>query len=376
MIYLDCNATTPLEPELSQLILNLMLSEYGNEGSRTHEYGSLAKRVVQKARQQVADLLNGQPEEVIFTSGATESNNLAILGLSEYGINQQKNHIITTSIEHKAVLEPIAELEKRGYEISYVAPDSSGRVDAEEILKKIKPTTLLISVMHVNNETGIIQPIARIAEGLEKYDIFFHTDAAQSFGKIHGELQNKRIDLVSFSGHKIFAPKGIGGLLIRKRNMKAPPLKPLFFGGGQERGLRPGTLPTHLIAALGQASELSMRDHDLREKKCREIQKVAIDFFQSIGGIVNGKKEYLLPTTLNIHLPGIRSEAAMVVLKSIVAISNGSACTSSSYEPSHVLKEHGLNDAELKECIRVSWCHLTPKIPWVQIKNALEILKN
>jgi len=253
-VYLDCNATTPLDPRVRQVLLRYLDEEYGNEGSRTHEYGSAAKRAVQQARDQVASVVDCKREEVLFTSGATESNNLAILGLVDFGIANNRRHIVSTMIEHKAVLEPLADLESRGFEVTYVKPQADGIVRAVDVLSALRPDTLLVTVMHVNNETGVIQPVDEIASGMANHLAFLHVDAAQSFGKIAVTLKNQRIDLISVSGHKIYAPKGIGALITRRRGYEKVPLKPLMFGGGQERGIRPGTLPVALIAALGEAA--------------------------------------------------------------------------------------------------------------------------
>ena len=246
-VYLDCNATTPLEPEVQREMLRFFEGEFGNAGSRTHEFGARAKQAIQKARDQVAALVSAQREEVIFTSGATESNNLAILGLAAFGEQSKRRHIISTQIEHKAVLEPLEELERRGFEVEFLAPNSDGRVETEKIHAALRPDTLLVSVMHANNETGVIQPIEEIATILGKHAAYFHVDAAQTFGKLIEPLRNPRIDFISASAHKIYGPKGVGALIARRRGFDRAPLTPLLFGGGQERGLRPGTLPVPLI---------------------------------------------------------------------------------------------------------------------------------
>lgn len=282
--YLDCNATTPIDPRVRSVLLHYLDTEYGNEGSRTHEYGSSAKRAVQ-SRDQISLVLECKREEVLFTSGATESNNLALLGLADFGLETGRKHIVSTLIEHKAVLEPLAELASRGFEVTYVRPRSDGVVPASDILAAIRPDTLLVSVMHVNNETGVIQPIKEIADGLQSQNAYLHVDAAQSFGKISSELVNQRIDLISISGHKLYAPKGIGALITRRRGYEKVPLKPLMFGGGQERGIRPGTLPVALIAALGEAAELSGKESVMWMKHCALIKKDAINALCAIGAI-------------------------------------------------------------------------------------------
>jgi cysteine desulfurase len=374
--YLDCNATTPIDPRVRSVLLHYLDAEYGNEGSRTHEYGSSAKRAVQKARDQISLVLECKREEVLFTSGATESNNLALLGLADFGLETGRKHIVSTLIEHKAVLEPLAELASRGFEVTYVRPRSDGVVPASDILAAIRPDTLLVSVMHVNNETGVIQPIKEIADGLQKQNAYLHVDAAQSFGKISSELVNQRIDLISISGHKLYAPKGIGALITRRRGYEKVPLKPLMFGGGQERGIRPGTLPVALIAALGEAAELSGKESEKWMKHCALIKKDAINALCAIGAIPVGPSGSVIDSTLTIEFPAIDSEALIVGLQGYAAISNGSACTSSSYKPSHVLKAMGMVDGRATRCVRLSWSHLTPNPDWTSISNRIQELLN
>ena len=250
-IYLDCNATTPIDPAVLEKMYRVWSEEPGNAGSRTHGYGLRAKKLVQRAREQVASVVKGGPDEVLFTSGATESNNLAILGLTPYGIRTGRRHIVSTAIEHKAVLEPLEELEKRDFTVTLVPPSSSGAVTAESVMYALRPDTLLVSIMHVNNETGIRQPIDEIAALLRSHDAYFHVDAAQGFGKELDTLQEDRIDLISISSHKIFGPVGVGCLFARRRGFTRAPLEPIAFGGGQERGLRHGTLPVPLIVGFG-----------------------------------------------------------------------------------------------------------------------------
>lgn len=357
-IYLDCNATTPLEPEVVKIMNQYMVEHFGNEGSHTHHHGTLAKAAVNHSRDQIAKLVNCSRNEITFTSGATESNNLAILGLREFALHTKRTHIITSAIEHKAVLEPIECLKKQGFEIDIIQPDSTGRIDPSSIQQKIKPNTLLVSIMSANNETGVIQPIDEITNLLND-EIYFHVDAAQSFGKIIKPLQNKRIDLISVSGHKIYGPKGIGVLITRLRNYEKPPLTPLVFGGGQERGLRPGTLPVFLIAGLGKAAELSIHNHEKRNLINTNIQKQFINFFQEFKVHFNGDLNNLLPNTINFSIPGIDSEAFMLLSKELMSVSNGSACTTSNYQPSHVISAMTNDPNITKGAIRISWCHDT-----------------
>jgi cysteine desulfurase len=374
-IYLDCNATTPLDPEVREVLLHYLDDDFGNEGSRTHEYGSRAKQAVQKARDQVGAVVGAKRDEVIFTSGATESNNLAILGLAAFGKETGKRHVIGTRLEHKAVIEPLDALEANGFEVSWLASDRDGRVSPEELADVLRPDTLLVSVMAANNETGVRQPLDEICEVLAGHSAFFHTDAAQAFGKDLAPLLNSRIDLISLSGHKLFAPKGVGALITRRRGYERPPLKPLVHGGGQERGLRPGTLPVALLAALGQAAESAVRDVKKRKLHCRKIKDAALAAFASLSARINGREEGTMDHVLNLSFPGLDSEALIVTLKDLIAISNGSACTSSSYKPSHVIKAMGYSDDEANEAVRLSWCHLTPEVNWEAVAERIIALR-
>ena len=373
-VYLDCNATTPLDPRVRQVLLRYLDEEYGNEGSRTHEYGSAAKRAVQQARDQVASVVDCKREEVLFTSGATESNNLAILGLVDFGIANNRRHIVSTMIEHKAVLEPLADLESRGFEVTYVKPQADGIVRAADVLSALRPDTFLVTVMHVNNETGVIQPLDEIASGMANHLAFLHVDAAQSFGKIIRTLKNQRIDLISVSGHKLYAPKGIGVLITRRRGYEKVPLKPLMFGGGQERGIRPGTLPVALIAALGEAAALSVAESGKWMERCASIKASALGALLPLGGVPVGPEAGVISSTLNIRFPMLDSEALIVGLQGYAAVSNGSACTSSSYKPSHVLKAMGMDDVAATRCVRLSWSHLTPDPDWDSISKRIRQL--
>lgn len=345
-IYLDYAATTPVDPEVADLMRYYMVEEFGNAGSRTHEYGTRAKKAVQKAREQIATIAGCQPDEVIFTSGATESNNLAILGLRKHGEKTGKKHIISTAIEHKAVLEPLEHLrDEYGFEVDFIRPDLSGAIAAEQVRGLLREDTLLVSVMHVNNETGIIQPIEKIAEILSGSEIFLHVDAAQSFAKLKDPLINPRIDMISLSGHKLCGPKGVGALVTRRRKYRRLPLSPLAYGGGQEFGLRPGTLPVHLIVGIGEAAKkLANRDF---------LSEVTLDHYiaEISGQLVGhdlvpiGDCSKRVPFILSFAITGLDSEAIILKLKDTVSVSNGSACTSASYEVSHVLSAMGVEEA-------------------------------
>ena len=355
--YFDYAATTPVDPRVAELIMNLMIEEFGNAGSRTHEFGTRAARAGETARTQVASVVDADPAEVIFTSGATESDNLAILGLAAHGEAHGLRHIVSTSIEHKAVLEPLEFLAEKGFTIDLISPNESGAVNADDVLSAVREDTLLVSVMHVNNETGIRQPLDQIAAGLSDSPTFFHTDAAQGFGKDLSPLTNKRLDLISVSGHKVYASKGVGALITRRRNRELPPLTPLQRGGGQERGMRPGTLPVNLVAGLGLSSALALEEAANRQKSCENTRLHVLELFASLGAEINGDPDLSVPHIVNASFPGLDSEAVILALREVLSFSNGSACTSASYEPSHVLTAMGLSDDARRGAIRLSWSH-------------------
>jgi cysteine desulfurase len=367
-VYLDCSATTPLEPAVAEEIRFYLEDEYGNAGSRTHEFGMRAKRRVQRAREQVARLASAEPDEVVFTSGATEANNLAILGLRGWAEAQERRHFVTTAIEHKAVLEPMQALEREGFDVSYVGVSSDGRVSVDDVMAAVRPETALVSVMHVNNETGICQPLAELAQRMAGHDVFLHVDAAQSFGKLPDRVLNDlRIDLISVSAHKLFGPKGVGALIARRRRYQRPPLRPLMHGGGQEAGLRPGTQPVALIAGLGTAAELAERDRDRRDTAVRAFRERALSSLSTLGAELNGDPDHGVPHIVNASIPGVDAEALMLALKPFAAFSNGSACTSHSYTSSHVLTAMGYPEERVAGAIRLSWSHLTPEPDWPAI---------
>ena len=371
-IYLDHAATTTVDTRVAALVIATMLDDFGNAGSRTHGYGLDALRLVNAAREQVARAIGVEPDEVVFTSGATESDNIALLGLAAHGEATGRRHVVSTSIEHKAVLEPLAALEARGFEVTRVAPGRSGHVSAEGVLAAVRADTLLVSVMHGNNETGALQPIAAIADGLSPDGPYLHVDAAQTFGRETATLRNRRLDLVSVSAHKVFGPKGVGALVTRRRGMRRPPLTPLMVGGGQERGLRPGTLPVPLIAGFGLASELAVTEESQRSAACLATRREALDAFEVLVPAIHGDPAMgVLPNILSLSVPGVDSEAVMVALKGVAAISNGSACTSSRYEPSHVLVAMGLGEDEIAGTVRMSWSHATGHVPWGEIAAKL-----
>ena len=373
-VYLDCNATTPVDPRIADEVYRHMVEEFGNAGSRTHEYGNRAKKAVEAAREQVATVVDARREEVIFTSGATESNNLALLGLAAHGERMGKRHIVSTQIEHKAILDPLEHLQQRGFEVTLVQPTQGGWVEPEAVAEALREDTLLVSVMHVNNETGVIQPIAEMVDRLKDHDAYFHTDAAQGFGKDLDQLRHPRIDMISISGHKLYAPKGIGAMVLRRRKFRRPPLGPIMHGGGQERGIRPGTLPVHLIIGLGKASELANEEHQEWRRKCVSFREELLNALAPLDPQINGDLQRTAPHTLNLSFAEIDSEAVMLALRDLVAISNGSACTSAGYDPSHVLQALGLPAVRARGATRWSWCHQTVAPDWPAVTDAIRKL--
>ncbi|MEV6631578.1 cysteine desulfurase DndA [Actinoplanes sp. NPDC051470] len=373
-VYLDANATTPVDKRVADLVMGYLTEEFGNAGSRTHEIGHAAQTAVARARRQVAQVVDSADDEVIFTSGATEANNIALLGLAPEGERSDRRHIVSTAIEHKAVLGPLERLAGSGFEIDLVKPDRFGRVSAEEIASKVRPDTLVVSMMAVNNETGVIQPLSELCGLLADQSAYLHVDAAQAFGKLLPELRHERIDLISISGHKIFAPKGIGALVTRRRGFRRPPLTPLLVGGGQERGLRPGTLPVALIAGLGLASELAVAEHAERRASCAAFRGEVLRGLAPLDPVIHGEPAHTMPHVVNLSLPGLDSEAVMVAWRGLLAVSNGSACTSASYDPSHVLSAMELPDDEIRSALRLSWTHLTEPVDWTEAATRLRDL--
>ena len=371
-VYLDCAATTPLVPEVREEVLRYLDRDFGNAGSRTHDYGLKARAVVEQARHRVADALGASRGDIVFTSGATESNNLALVGLRSEGERSGRRHIVTTAIEHHAVLEPLAELERLGFRVDRVRPDGGGAVRPEDIAGAVGPDTLAVSVMHVNNETGVVQPIGPIAAMLGDSPAIFHVDAAQGIGSEPATLRHPRIDLVSISGHKIHAPKGVGALVVRRRDGARPPLTPLMFGGGQERGLRPGTLPVALIAGLAKAVELVVEEHEERSRRCREFRRALLEGLAPLGAVTNPDPARTVPHILNIAIPGMESETVIEAWKSLVAISQGAACTSTTYTCSHVLGAMELPRWRQDGALRLSWCHRTPMPDTAAMVRAIE----
>ena len=371
-IYLDTAATTPVDQRVRDEVVRYLDAEFGNAGSRTHEFGRRARSAVEQARHHVAAVVEAARGDVIFTSGATEGNNLAILGLAAHGIATSRRHVVSTAIEHAAVHEPLRVLAARGFDVTLVPPTSYGDVRVEDIVSAVREDTLLVSVMHVNNETGVVQPISDVAQHLADHDACLHVDAAQGYGKELTALRHPRIDLVSVSGHKIGAPKGVGALILRRRNGRRPPLEPLMHGGGQERGLRPGTLPVALIAGFGRAAELTLTEHAARAEKCHALRRHLLNGLAPLHPMINGHPDARVPHILNLSLGDFDAETVIDAWRDLVAISNGAACTSAQYTCSHVLSAMGLPAHRIAGAVRLSWQHDTPAPPVGQMVAALE----
>ena len=356
-VYLDFNSSAPIDPRVLDYMIEVYKDSIGNADSRTHDFGDQARKVVEKARLEAADLLGINKDEVFFTSGATESNNIALQGLREYAKKTGKNHIITTSIEHKAIIETAKYMAEEGFDVDFVDPGISGRIDYEKIINVIRPETLVISVMHVNNETGIIQPVMELGNYLADKDILFHVDATQSFGKLVDELRVLKYDMLSMSAHKIGGPQGVGMLILRKKGFRRLPVKGIMYGGQQEHGIRPGTIPVALVAGMGKACELVAAEYTTNQKKCKLIKEKLIELLNDSGikYEINGAQDYCVSNTLNICIPGVNSEALMIASKQFCGVSNGSACNSKSYRPSFVLKAMGIPVEKIESSIRISW---------------------
>lgn len=362
-VYLDYNASAPLDPRVLDVMVDSYINHYGNADSRTHDFGDDVRLQVEDARGKLASLLGVRKDEVFFTSGATESNNLALLGLAEYGLAHGKTHIITSSIEHKAVLEAAKHLKTIGFDVDFVDPDESGIIQVDRVLSLLRPETLLVSIMHVNNETGVIQPVKEIGQALKAKGVLFHTDATQSCGKLVDEVRDLSYDLMSVAAHKMYGPQGIGALIMRKTRFKLPPVKKILYGGPQEHGIRPGTLPTALIVGFGKAAEIAEKEYSSNHEQAEEIKKMLIGMLEDSGirYCVNGDLSASVSTTLNISFLGISSEALMIYTKKYCALSNGSACNSSSYNPSYVLTAMGLDYERLESAVRISWGRFSNK---------------
>ena len=377
-VYLDYNASTPIDLRVLDCMVDVYKNSIGNADSRTHSFGERARSVVEHARKQVSTLLGISSDEVFFTSGATESNNIAIMGLVDYGKKNGKMHIITTAIEHKAVLETAKYLSEIGFEVEFIKPGINGRVNAADVLDKVREDTLLVSVMHVNNETGIIQPVKEIGDSLNQKDVLFHVDATQSCGKLVEEIRGIKYNMLSFSAHKLMGPQGVGALVLMKNRYKLPPVKNIMYGGQQEHGIRPGTIPVALVAGCGMTCEIAKTEYKENAKKAIEVKKAVIQEFDASGMeySINGDQKFCIDTTINVSLKGVSSEALMISTKQFCGVSNGSACTSKSYSPSYVLAAMGIDDDTIENSLRISWGPGTNKNEAVVgIKELLAVAK-
>jgi len=350
-IYLDYSATTPVDPRVAEKMIPWLTEQFGNPASRSHAYGWAAEKAVEEARENVAGLVNADPREIIWTSGATESNNLAIKGAANFYQGKGK-HIITVKTEHKAVLDAFRELERQGFEATYLDVDENGLVDLEALKSAIRPETVLVSIMFVNNEIGVIQPIGEIGEICRENKIVFHVDAAQASGKVDIDLKELKVDLMSFSAHKIYGPKGIGALYVRRKPRVR--LEAQMHGGGHERGMRSGTLPTHQIVGMGEAFRLAREEMGTENERVRMLRDRLLKGFEDMEAVyVNGDLERRVPHNINISFAYVEGESLIMAIKD-VAVSSGSACTSASLEPSYVLRALGRNDELAHSSIRFS----------------------
>lgn len=357
-IYFDYSATTPVDPRVADLMCKYLTTDgvFGNPASRSHQFGWDADEAIEKARKQVADLVNADPREIVWTSGATESDNLAIKGVAHF---YQKNgkHIITSKTEHKAVLDSCRQLEREGFDITYLEPESTGLIDLDKLKAAMRDDTILVSIMHVNNEIGVIQDIEAIGELTRERKILFHVDAAQSAGKVPIDLSQLKVDLMSFSGHKIYGPKGIGALYVRRKPRVR--LEAQMHGGGHERGMRSGTLATHQIVGMGEAFRLAKEEMATENERVRMLRDRLLDGLKDIEEVyINGDMDQRVPHNLNISFNFVEGESLIMALKDL-AVSSGSACTSASLEPSYVLRALGRSDELAHSSIRFSMGRFT-----------------
>src|SRR5690554_1216907 len=350
-IYLDYSATTPVDPRVAEKMIPYLTEHFGNPASRSHVFGWTAEKAVENAREEVARLVNADPREIIWTSGATESDNLAIKGAANFYSGKGK-HIITVMTEHKAVIDPVRELERLGFEATFLQPEPNGLVDVEKFRAAIRPDTVLASVMLVNNEIGVIQDIESIGNICRENGVIFHVDAAQATGKVAIDLEKLPVDLMSFSAHKTYGPKGIGALYVRRKPRVR--LEAQMHGGGHERGLRSGTLATHQIVGMGEAFRIAREEMDFEIARIRRLRDKLLTGLQEIEEVyVNGDLKQRVPHNLNISFNYVEGESLIMAVKDI-AVSSGSACTSASLEPSYVLRALGRSDELAHSSIRFS----------------------
>ncbi len=368
-IYLDYSATTPVDPRVAQKMIPFLTEQFGNPASRSHAFGWEAEKAVEEAREHVAALLNADPKEIIWTSGATEGNNLAIKGAANFYKGKGK-HIVTMKTEHKAVLDTVRELERQGFVATYLDPQQNGLLDLDKFKAALRPDTVLVSVMMVNNEIGVIQPIAEIGEICRSKGIIFHCDAVQAAGKIPIDLQKLKVDLLTVTAHKVYGPKGIGALYVRRKPRVR--IEPQIHGGGHERGLRSGTLPTHQIVGMGEAFRIAKLEMAAESERIRALRDKLLNGFKDMEEVyVNGDMERRIPGNLNISFNFVEGESLIMGIKD-VAVSSGSACTSASLEPSYVLRALGRSDELAHSSIRFTIGRFTTE---EEIDYAVKLLR-
>ena len=369
-VYLDYAATTPVDKRVAEKMIPYLTETFGNPASNSHSFGWVAEEAVEEARANIAALINADPKEIIFTSGATESDNLAIKGAANFYKTKGK-HLITVKTEHKAVLDTMRELERQGFEVTYLGVQENGLIDLEELKAAIRDDTILISVMWVNNEIGVVQDIPTIGEICRERKIIFHVDAAQACGKVPVDVEAAKIDLLSMSGHKVYGPKGIGALYVRRKPRVR--LEAQMHGGGHERGFRSGTLPTHQIVGMGEAFRIAKEELEQDMAHYRKLRDI---FLKGIEGIeevyINGDLEHRAPNNLNVSFNFVEGESLIMAVKEL-AVSSGSACTSASLEPSYVLRALGRNDELAHSSLRITFGRMTTE---EEVKFAAELIKS
>ncbi len=370
-IYLDYSATTPVDPRVASVMIPYLTEHYGNPASRSHPFGWTAEKAVENAREEVAKLVGADPREIVWTSGATESNNLAIKGAANFYAATKGKHIITIATEHKAVIDAIRELERVGFTATYLQPEPDGLVDLAKFKAAIQPDTVLASVMLVNNEIGVIQDIEAIGNICRENNVIFHVDAAQATGKVAIDLEKLPVDLMSFSAHKTYGPKGIGALYVRRKPRIR--IEAQMHGGGHERGMRSGTLATHQIVGMGEAFRIAREEMEFENARIRKLRDKLLHGLQSIEETyVNGDLAHRIPHNLNISFNYVEGESLIMAVKDI-AVSSGSACTSASLEPSYVLRAIGRNDELAHSSIRFSIGRFTTE---ADVDYTIELMKS
>lgn len=370
-VYLDYAATNPVDPLVAASMAECLTLEgvFANPASGSHRYGLAARAKVERARQQVAALINAHDEQIIWTSGATESDNLAIQGVAHISARLNRRHLVTAKTEHKAVVDTCKQLESEGFKVTYLVPDKSGRISPHQVEEVLRPDTCLVSIMHVNNEIGAINDIAGIGEVCRQHNIVFHVDAAQSAARVPIDVQAINVDLMSFSAHKVYGPKGVGALFVRGAPHSL--IKPLIFGGGHERGMRSGTLPTHQLVGMGESFDL-MREKRLKEQQhLRALRARFLSGLENLDGLlINGDVQHCVPGIVNVTFEGVEGESLLFALRAL-AVSSGSACTSASSEASYVLRALGRSDQLAQSSIRFSFGRFTTT---AHIDRALELI--